>query len=152
MIIYAGPPVQDDKRILLIQDGTHFDGCKSYDAFLNKSYFCHDCNKGYDHETIRDHRCNKQLCGSCFCLDCDDFLEAKQCLPEGQFPKPDVDCNLCNRKFHGQRCLTKHTHRCSTPPKKSTCDTVKTCPDCCKTYELEFNDKGRIKGRQHKCG
>ena len=150
MIVYAGPPVQDNKRILLIQDGTHFDGCTSYGAFLNKSYFCHDCDHRYNHESIRDHRCNKQLCGSCLCLDCDDFLEAKQHLPEGQFTKPDVDYNICNRKFHAQRCLTKHMQPSSTPPNKSTCDTVKTCPDCCKTYELEFNKKGRIKGRRHK--
>ena len=42
MVIYAGPPVDTNKQILLIQDGTHFDGCTSYGAFFNKSYFCHE--------------------------------------------------------------------------------------------------------------
>lgn len=32
------------------------------------------------------------------------------------------------------------------------CETTKTCPDYCKTYKIEFNDKGHVKGRKHKCG
>ena len=47
MVTYAGPPSESGRRILLIQDNEHFDGCTSFGAFLNKSYFCHDCNSGF---------------------------------------------------------------------------------------------------------
>jgi len=36
MIIYAGP-VDSDKRILLIKEDGHYDGCNSFGRFLNKS-------------------------------------------------------------------------------------------------------------------
>ena len=149
MVIYAGPPVDTNKQILLIQDGTHFDGCTSYGAFLNKFYFCHECNRGYEHESFEQHRCDKKYCTSCYSRDCEDFLEAKRSLPEGQSPTPTTHCTLCNRNFHGQNCLTKHLQRGNS---QSTCEKIKTCSDCCKTYEIEFNKKGHVKGRKHKCG
>ena len=76
-------------------------------------------------------------------------MEAKRSLPEGQFPTPTTHCTLCNRNFHGQNCLTKHLQRGNS---QSTCEKIKTCSDCCKTYEIEFNKKGHVKGRKHKCG
>jgi len=49
MIIYAGSQ-PSDKIIRLIKDGEHFDGCSSFSGFLNKSYFCDECNRGFDHD------------------------------------------------------------------------------------------------------
>lgn len=45
MITFAGEDVESGKRILIL-DKEHYDGCTSYGAFLNKSYFCHECNRG----------------------------------------------------------------------------------------------------------
>ena len=41
-----------DKKILLIQVDQHYDGCTSHGGFLNKSYFCFDYEKGFDHDVI----------------------------------------------------------------------------------------------------
>ncbi len=109
MITFVGPPSESGKRILLIQDGDHFDGCTSFGAFLNKSYFCHDCNCGFDRDTHEAHPCNKQWCRSCYRRDCPDFLELKESLQPGQFPLPTVHCDLCHRSFFGNRCLTYHS-------------------------------------------
>ena len=37
-------------------------------------------------------------------------------------------------------------------PYKSTCDTEKRCPDCCKTYTITYKTTGAIEGQRHKCG
>ena len=57
MVIYAGA-TPSDKIIRLIKEGEHYDGCNSFKGFLNKSYFCDDCNRGYDHEDLKHHLCN----------------------------------------------------------------------------------------------
>ena len=111
MVINAGP-VECRKRILLIQDGDHFDGCTSYGAFLNRNYFCHHCNKGYNTEDYPHHPCDKQLCRSCYSSDgCEDFLYAKEISPNGSFPVPTIRCDICQRKFFGDHRLANHVKK-----------------------------------------
>ena len=62
-IIYRGPVAE--KMILLIKTEGHYDGCKSFEGFLSKSYFCHDCDRGYDHETYGEHPCDGKWCAAC---------------------------------------------------------------------------------------
>ena len=152
MVTYAGPLSESGRRILLIQDNEHFDGCTSFGAFLNKSYFCHDCNSGFDRDTYDAHPCNKQWCRSCYSRDCPDYLDLKDNLPPGQYPLPSIDCDLCHRQFFGSHCLATHNQRGETRPNKSLCDRIKTCPTCRKTYDVKFSHEGVRYGHRHKCG
>ena len=52
MLIYAGPE-PSDKIIRLIKEDSHYDGCNSFSGFLSKSYFCDECNRGYDHDDFQ---------------------------------------------------------------------------------------------------
>ena len=126
MIIYAGP-VASGKIIHLIKE----DGCNSFNGFLDKSYFCDECNRGFDHDDFRDHPCNGKWCPSCKRADCP---EAKQPLACGQFPTPTSVCQLCRRKFFGEQCYNYHLQRHSLNI-KSICDSYKKCPSCCHVYE-----------------
>ena len=63
MIIFEGPAA--DKKLLIIKVYDHYHGCTSFAGFLDKSYFCHDCNKGYNTENYREHPCDKLWCNAC---------------------------------------------------------------------------------------
>ena len=149
MIVYAGP-VDSTKLILLIQDGEHFDGCTSFGGFLNKSYFCHNCNRGYNSEDIQHHSCNKDQCQSCFNRNCTDFSDAVNGTT-GVRSKPLVECQICCRKFYGLQCLANHSIK-GTINTKSVCDYSRYCPACCKNYRIKYKRDGKPKGPRHKCG
>ena len=55
----------------------HYDGCNSSSGFLSKSYFCDECNRGYNTEDCEHHPCEGKWCPSCHRKDCPDFAEAK---------------------------------------------------------------------------
>ena len=46
--IFQGNVDEYDKVIYLVKHSAHFNGLRSMPAFLNRSYFCPDCCKGYD--------------------------------------------------------------------------------------------------------
>lgn len=58
-IIYEGP--EAESKIYLYYHDQHYDIITSMPAFLNRSYFCHSCHKGYQHR--EQHRCNN-ICSS----------------------------------------------------------------------------------------
>ena len=112
MIIFDGNPATPSGKIIrLIKEDDHYDGCNSFGGFLSKSYFCDECNRGYDKEDFHHHRCDGKWCPSCKRQDCHDFLEAKRPLERGQFPKPTSVCHLCHRKFFGDQCFNYHLQR-----------------------------------------
>ena len=100
MLIYVGP-TPSDKIIRLIKEDEHYDGCNSFKGFLSKSYFCDDCNRGYEHETFEQHPCNGKWCSACKREGCSDFIAAKQPLGPGKLPTPRSTCRLCHRNFFG---------------------------------------------------
>ena len=154
MIIFAGNPATPTGKIIrLIKEDGHYDGCNSFAGFLNKSYFCDDCNRGYDHEDFRHHPCKGKRCISCKRLDCPDFLDAKRLLQPGQFPTPTSVCHLCHRTFFGDQCYNYHLQRRSLRL-KSICDSLKKCPDCRHVYEpdLKARHGGGRRVPAHKCG
>ena len=106
MIIFAGPPAP--KLILLIKVDEHYHGCTSFGGFLDRSYYCHECNKGYNVDDIKHHPCKGIWCSSCKRKNCQDFLLAKQALPRGEKPKPTTTCSACNRLFFGDKCHAFH--------------------------------------------
>lgn len=46
MIIYQGPPAPH--KILLLKVDDHYHGCSSFAGFLSKSFYCHNCDRGFD--------------------------------------------------------------------------------------------------------
>ena len=150
MIIFQGPPA--DKKILLIKVDDHYHGCNSFAGFLDRSYFCHDGNKGYNTENRIHHFCDGKYCSSCYRADCRDYQSIKQALPRGKLPKPTLLCESCNRQFMGPDCFLHHTN--ATSVTRSTCDIYKKCLVCLRVYEAAPPEKkGRISLKyKHMCG
>ena len=137
MIIFVGTPATPSGKIIrLIKEDSHYDGCNSFAGFLSRSYFCDDCNRGYNSEDLQHHSCVGKRCPACKRLDCPDFIEAKRPLAGGQFPMPSDICALCHRKFFGDQCYNYHLQRRSLRI-KSICDSYKKCPDCSHVYESD---------------
>ena len=64
-ILFRGEVDNYSKVIYLIKHGNHFNGLRSMIAFLNRSYFCPDCCKGYNTEDAAHHSCMGCSCSSC---------------------------------------------------------------------------------------
>ena len=142
MIIYHGPPAP--RQILLVKVDAHFHGCTSFAGFLAKSYFCHECNRGYDHEDYAHHPCEGRKCTACHRLNCPDFKNTKD----------PTKCTACYRSFFGEDCYEYHLFR-QAPGKKSICESFKKCPDCCKVIKTNDGKKRAPKKgapQKHKCG
>ena len=50
------------KKLCLLKVEQHFHGLRSVPALLNKTYYCHQCNKGYNQEDAQHHNCSRQNC------------------------------------------------------------------------------------------
>lgn len=153
-IIFHGPD-SHKKRILLIKVDDHYHGCNSFKGFLGKSYFCHDCNRGYNQEDIKHHPCKGKWCRSCKRADCPDFTEVKRLCEPGQFPSPTVFCSHCNRHFFREACYA--SHKIGTAKCKPLGDVEKKCLVCHKVYDaapVERKCGGNRKSTKyrHQCG
>ena len=58
--IYSGPVA--GRKIYLYHHDDHYDVLTSMATFLNRSYYCDTCQKGYDHK--ENHECN-DVCHLC---------------------------------------------------------------------------------------
>lgn len=151
MIIFAGP--EADKKILLLKVDEDYHGCNSFVGFLERSYFCHDCNKGYSNEDYLHHPCKKIWCPSCKSNKCEDFKAAKERLPPGKYPTPTERCTACNRAFFGNKCHSGH-HHSGDPAKRSIFETIKKCLSChCHYDPAPYKKSERITAKyRHRCG
>ncbi|CAH3133067.1 unnamed protein product [Pocillopora meandrina] len=126
-------------------DMGHYHGCTSYLGFLERSYFCDTCNKGFDHDDFRNHPCEGRRCKACKQTEC------------GTKPhEPTLHCSACNRHFYSQNCLALH---CA----KNICMTLVRCGNCCKQFQPDpqqlhrcyfgkcSNCKEYVDLREHKC-
>ena len=77
-IIYKGG--EAEKKIYLYLHDDHFDVITSLPAFLGRGYFCHKCQKGYDHK--QRHHCNNP------CLQCHHIHD--------DLDKEWIECKSCN--------------------------------------------------------
>lgn len=102
------------KKLCLLKAQNHFHGLRSIPALLNRSYYCHHCEKGYDEETPENHNCLGQNCLGCRRTNtaCPNFAT---------FVTPDVYCTQCNRMFYGQNCYDAHKRKGA----KSVCSQFK---------------------------
>ena len=49
------------KKLCLLKTNSHFHGIQSVPAFLNRSYYCHECDKGFSNNDAENHNCERQL-------------------------------------------------------------------------------------------
>ena len=125
--IYKGPPAS--KQICLLKSDDHYDGCTSFSAFVNRSYWCSLCNRGFNVNDAKNHPCEGRSCHSCNRTDCPDYKR------DGQATNI---CDWCNCRFYGDNCFQHHLTT-------KQCQTHKTCLKCYAEYHV-------IKGKRHRCG
>ena len=153
MIIFSGEEAPRVIRLLL--ENEHYDGCTSFPSMLGKQYFCDMCDRGYDHETFAYHPCDGRKCPSCHDLECEDYGRAREQGGGGRrFAPASRLCQRCHRMFFGDACLIRHSSRVGNGETRaiSMCDKLKSCPDCCKLYEVEFTVRGNPRINAHRCG
>ena len=126
-LIFIGPSAPH--QIRLLKSNNHYDGCTSFPAFVNKSYYCLDCEKGFNTNDKAHHPCRGKRCTACSRFDCQDYRPGTQASDH---------CTQCNTKFFGPSC--KHHHF-----ETNQCQTHKTCLHCQGQYMV-------IKGKRHRCG
>ena len=140
MITYKGQPTAD-KKILLIQVNQHYHGCTLYGGLLNKSYFCFDCEKGFDHNYSARRPCQGRKCTACRWKNCPNYVHHKT---------PELMCDKCHRDFFGADCYRDHK-KSSDKDQKTTCDIFTKCTEYCKIIEHPRNKKNKG-GKKHQCG
>lgn len=119
------------KKICLLKVENHFHGLRSVPALLNRSYYCHYCEKGYNVNDSEHHNCRGQNCSACKRTN-------KTCPNFATFETPEVYCSVCNRFFYGQNCYDAHKQH-------KICGKFVKCFECCNEYK--YNKK-----KKHVCG
>ena len=126
-LIFKGPPAP--KQICLLKSDDHYDACTSFSAFVNRSYWCSLCEKGFNVNDAKNHPCEGRSCHSCNRADCPEYKRNGH---------PPLICDWCHCRFFGENCFQHHLTT-------KTCQTHKTCLKCFAQYNV-------IKGKRHRCG
>ena len=126
-LIFKGPDAPH--QIRLLKSNNHFDGLTSFPAFLNRSYYCIECQRGFNTNDKENHICEGRRCSSCARFDCEDYVRGT---------RPAEYCSLCHCKFYGVHCKRHHVVT-------KQCQSVKTCLKCQAQYTV-------VPNRRHKCG
>ena len=116
-------------QILLLKSNDHFDGCTSFPAFVNRSYYCPDCERGFNTNDRTNHTCQGKRRSACGRFDCQDYVRGT---------RPTDYCTFCHCKFYGAYCKRHHVVT-------KQCQSVKTCLKC-QAQDTVVPD------RRHKCG
>ena len=141
-LLYCDPSFDSaPKKLCLLKVEQHFHGLRSVPALLNKTYYCHQCNKGYSQEDAEHHNCSRQNCDMCRRKngECPNYQERKPA---------HVYCNDCGRSFYSQNCFTAHKEP-KGKKKVSLCQKLKKCPECCKVYK--YSKKKKHVCREYRC-
>ena len=125
--IFKGPAAPH--QICLLKSNDHFDGCTSFSAFTNHSYYCIECEKAFNTNDRAHHACKGKRCISCGRFNCPNYVPGTQ---------PEDYCTQCNTKFFGPSCKQHHFE-------SKQCQTHKTCLQCQGEYMV-------VKGKRHRCG
>ena len=142
----------------------HYDGLYSIPGFMNRSYFCYRCCKGYNTENSAHHNCEARNCPGCLRRKTDDH---EGCTDFTFGVNPDRSCIICRREFYGEVCFQNHLIKeaYKDPSLKrmtqliedeldedlsdrvkmiSVCDQYRKCKDCGVTYKVKEDTS-------HKC-
>ena len=129
-LIFRGPDA--DHKIILLKSNTHYEGCTKITGFINKSYWCHECDRGYDHNDAANHPCEGTTCRAC------NRNQPTPCPDYNMFQKPTVICHQCHLSFYGTQCLAFHLS-------SKSCGKKKKCLDCRAVYIVD-------RKHPHRCG
>ena len=110
-IVYEGP--EAEKKLYIYCAENHYAVITSMPAFVERHYYCHTCNAGYNN--LGGHVC-KNGCDHCRGSNACHFVEWK-------------GCNACNRSFKSDACYQKHLA-------SRVCSTLKACSLCFQLYHV----------------
>ena len=127
VLIFKG--AEAPNKIRLLKSNDHFDGLTSFPAFLNRSYYCVECQRGFNTDDRANHICKGRRCSACGRFDCEDYVRGT---------RPTDYCSLCHCKFYGAYCKRHHVVT-------KQCQSVKTCLKCQAQYTV-------VPNRRHRCG
>ena len=137
------PP--QDKQLVLLYSGHHYDVITSLPGFFATSYFCDRCFKPYDNEG--QHACinNPYHCPVCMQDECTDYKQAQKSRKASTF------CGSCRRFFYGDICLEQHLSKsykgtAAIAKNVSVCTQRRKCSDCNKLL-VGFKEQ-----QSHLCG
>jgi len=165
-VIFTGEAFQEaNKTITLVksvfmddknEEKAHYEGLYSIPGFMNCSYFCHHCCKGYNTEDSAHHNCQAQNCPAC-----KQSSKTEQGCPDFTlWSKPDRSCKVRRREFYGETCFANLLIQYETVDKdlekmkrkleqdlgeelpsivemKSVCDQYRKCKDCLVSYKVK---------------
>ena len=126
-LIFKGPAAPH--QIRLLKTSHHFHGCMSFPAFVNLSYYCLDCERGFNTNDRSNHTCQGNRCSACGRFDFRDYVRGT---------RPTDYCTLCHCKFYSVYCKRHHVVT-------KQCQSVKTCLKCQAQYTV-------VPNQRHKCG
>ena len=126
-LIFKGPAAPH--QIRLLTSNHHFDGCTSFAVYVNRSYYCVDCERGFNTNDGNNHTCQGNRCCACGRFDSPHYVRGT---------RPTDYWTLCHCKFCGAYCKRHHV-----VTKK--CQSVKTCFKCQAKYTV-------VPNQRHKCG
>ena len=126
-LFFKGPEAPN--KIRLLKSDSHFDGCTSFPAFVNRSYYCEVCERAFNTNDKANHSCQGRRCNACSRFDCPDYVRGT---------RPTNNCSLCHCNFYGANCKQHHVV-------SKQCERIKTCLQCQAEYFV-------IKGKRHRCG
>ena len=126
-LIFKGPAAP--YQIRLLKSDHHYDGCTSFPLFVNRSYYCMDCERGFNTNDRKNHACQGKRCSACGRFGCEDYVRGTQL---------NAYCPTCHGLFYGPRC--QQYHRTS-----QQCRTLKTCLKCQARYTV-------VPVKRHQCG
>ena len=115
------PNPNPEKSIYLYYQAKHFDVITKLPGFLNTSYFCHACHKGYDVTT--DHLCDG-MCHSCRGVGC--------VMQDG-----GIECNECDRLFKNQACYDRHKQEPINGGGRTVCEKIENAQNVNNPWMLE---------------
>ena len=134
VIIFQGSVEDYSKVIYLVKHQARYNGLRSMIAFLNRSYFCPDCCKGYNQEGAAHHTCLGRNCSSCQRTSSWKGKGGSSHFKPGE--TRTIRCKDCQRDFYGQNCYKAHKVK-KGKKKLSLCEKRKKCLVCCAHYEVK---------------
>ena len=117
-LIFRGPDAPH--TIVLLKSEQHYEGCTTLTGFVNKGYWCNECDRGFNQNDAANHPCEGTTCRAC------NRNQPRPCPDYEKFRKPSLPCNRCHLSFYGPNCLQFHrsTKTCGKMVKCLTCRAV----------------------------
>ena len=129
-LIFRGPDAPH--TIVILKSEQHYEGCTSLTGFTNRSYWCHECDRGFNTNDAANHPCEGTTCRSC------NRNQPNPCPDYDKFRKPTLPCNQCHLSFYGPHCLAFHHS-------SKTCGKTMKCLTCRAVYRVD-------RKHPHRCG